>query len=260
MNTSSQQVVSPDQSQQILVVDDDPRLCRLLRRFLMAEGYGVEVASNGRTMMQVFGAQSIGLVILDLRLPGGEDGLSLARQLRAESDIPLIMLTGRSDNVDKIVGLEIGADDYVTKPFDRRELLARIRSVLRRASASATNNKVVGDTASVLHFSGWALNLARHELTSPDGDKVGLTSYEFQLLAALARQPAQILSRDQILEHVAHRGWQPFDRSIDVLIGKLRRKLGDDAKDPSLIKTVRGVGYLFTPMLKPHPSGPSVSD
>ena len=250
MKPSSAEVVKPVQSQRVLVVDDDPRVCRLLSRFLSAEGYAVELASNGRTMTHLMNAKTIDLVILDLRLPGGEDGLSLARQLRAESDIPLIMLTGRSDSVDKIVGLEIGADDYVTKPFDRRELLARIRSVLRRSSYKKEESATAGVANSVLHFSGWALDLSRHELVSPDGDQVELTSYEFQLLAALARQPAQVLSRDQILELIADRDWQPFDRSIDVLVGKLRRKLKDDPKNPNLVKTIRGVGYMFTPSLK----------
>ncbi len=242
-------MVEPNQSQCVLVVDDDPRICRLLSRFLAAEGYAVELASNGRTMTHLMNAKSIDLVILDLRLPGGEDGLSLARQIRAESDVPLIMLTGRSESVDKVVGLEIGADDYVTKPFDRRELLARIRSVLRRSSSKKAQTASTDGTVSVLHFSGWALDLSRHELISPEGQKVELTSYEFQLLAALAHQPAQVLSRDQILELIADRDWQPFDRSIDVLVGKLRRKLRDDPKNPNLIKTIRGVGYMFTPAL-----------
>lgn len=206
----------------------------------------MESASNGHAMKQAMSLRNFDLVILDLRLPGGEDGLSLAQQLRRESDIPLIMLTGRSDCVDKVVGLELGADDYVTKPFDRRELLARIRSVLRRVGSGPGEAVPQGRPGAVLRFDGWTLDLGRHELVSSQGESVELTSYEYQLLATLTQQPRRALSRDQILELIANRGWQPYDRSIDVLVGKLRRKLGDDPKSPSLIKTIRGVGYVFT--------------
>lgn len=236
----------PAQSQSVLVVDDDPRICRLLIRFLSAEGYVVEAAGNGYAMKQAMQLRDFDLIILDLRLPGGEDGLSLAQELRRESDVPLIMLTGRCESVDKVVGLEIGADDYVTKPFDRRELLARIRSVLRRVSALPGEATYQARPNSVLRFAGWTLDLGRHELVSSDGEAVELTSYEYQLLATLTQQPRRALSRDRILELIANRGWQPYDRSIDVLIGKLRRKLGDDPRSPSLIKTIRGVGYVFT--------------
>ena len=234
------------QSQYVLVVDDDPRVCRLLTRFLTAEGYAVTSASSGQAMRQAMDERAFDLVILDLRLPGGEDGLSLAQQLRSQSNIPLIMLTGRSESVDKVVGLEVGADDYVTKPFDRRELLARIRSLLRRAALTASDDAVRDDSSSVVRFAGWTLDLERHELVSSQGESVELTSYEYQLLTALAQQPRQALSRDRILDLMANRDWQPYDRSIDVLIGKLRRKLGDDPRSPSLIKTIRGIGYVFT--------------
>ena len=233
----------------ILVVDDDPRICRLLGRFLSAEGYVVESAPNGRQMRRALAASTFDLVILDLRLPGGEDGLTLARSLRAESDISLIMLTGRGQPVDKVVGLEVGADDYITKPFNRRELLARIRSVLRRAGRNGTDGPSPSPAnASVLSFAGrWQLDLARHELMSETGARVELTTYEFQMLAALARHPGQVLSRDRILDLVANRTWQPYDRSIDVLVGKLRRKLDDDPRNPRIIRTVRGVGYMLAP-------------
>ena len=185
------------------------------------------------------------LVVLDLRLQAGEDGLSLARQLREESDIALIMLTGRGDWVDKVVGLEIGADDYVTKPFEPRELLARIRSVLRRVAHSQSVAVESENGKEVIRFEGWALDLDRRMLTSEGGMTVELTSYEFELLAVLASRPGRVLSRSQILELVANRRWDPDDRSIDVLIGKLRHKLREDSRSPRLIKTVRGVGYMF---------------
>ena len=237
------------EAKRILVVDDDPRICRLLVRLLSTEGYEVETAPNGHVMWRALQAQPFDLVILDLRLPGGEDGLVLARKLRTESDVSLIMLTGRSDAVDKVIGLELGADDYVTKPFDRRELLARVRSVLRRSSAGRSDGELAPQAGHILRFSGWTLDLEGRELVSPDGETVVLTFYEFELLAILAQRPARALSREQILDLIAHRHWQPFDRSIDVLVGKLRRKLKDNPRSPRLIKTVRGVGYMLTPMV-----------
>lgn len=230
----------------ILVVDDDPRICRLLHRMLRPEGYAVETAADGHAMWRTLRARPSDLVILDLRLPGGEDGLTLARRLRAESDVSLIMLTGRSEPVDKVIGLELGADDYVTKPFDRRELLARIRSVLRRSAGRVSPGRAGGRPAAIT-FAGWTLDTAERQVITPDGAQVVLTYYEFELLAALAQRPRRALSRDQILGYIADRRWHPNDRSIDVLIGKLRRKLGDDPRQPGLIKTVRGIGYMFTP-------------
>jgi len=237
----------PIASERILVVDDDPRICRLLGRYLEREGYRVDSAANGQTMWRALKSKTYNLIILDLRLPGGEDGLSLARKLRSQTDLSLIMLTGRSDCADKIVGLEIGADDYVTKPFDRRELLARIRSVLRRSTIRASARRARLPDEAILEFAGWTLDMNRRELTGSDGASVSLTSYEFELLAAMAQRPSRVLSRDQIMDLIAHRDWQPLDRSIDVLIGKLRRKLNDNPHNPYLIKTVRGVGYLFAP-------------
>lgn len=235
-------------SQRILVVDDDPRICRLLCRYLEKESYSVDTVGSGQAMWRALKSRPYNLIILDLRLPGGEDGLSLARRLRSQTDISLIMLTGRSNCTDKIVGLELGADDYVTKPFDRRELLARIRSVLRRAASHATNPISVRDQDNeLLEFGGWTLNMNRRELTQINGAPVCLTSYEFDLLAAMAQRPARVLSRDMIMDLIAHRDWQPLDRSIDVLIGKLRRKLNEDPNNPNLIKTIRGVGYMFAP-------------
>lgn len=236
-----------DTVERVLVVDDDPRICRLLTRLLTTEGYAVESAPNGHVMWRALQAQPFDLVILDLRLPGGKDGLELARRLRAESNVSLIMLTGRSDAVDKVIGLELGADDYITKPFDRRELLARIRSVLRRSASQRAEAESPGPANPVLHFAGWTMDIGRREVVSPDSKQIDLTFYEFELLALLAQRPQRVLSRDQILDLIANRDWQPYDRSIDVLIGKLRRKLNDDPRSPRIIKTVRGVGYIFTP-------------
>ena len=230
----------------VLVVDDDPWICRLLSRLLKAEGFAVETVTCGQSMWQKLKSWPCDLVVLDLRLPAGEDGLSLAQSIRQESDIGLIMLTGRADSVDKVVGLEIGADDYVTKPFEPRELLARIRSVLRRVTHRRAELAVEAPRGEVLRFAGWTFDLDHRTLTSADGQAVELTTYEFELLSALATRPSRPLSREQILDLVAHRHWDPDNRSIDVLVGKLRRKLGDDARSPKLIKTVRGLGYVFT--------------
>lgn len=234
-----------DNSPRILVVDDDPLICRLLIRFLSGEGYHVESVSDGPSMWRRLKICPFNLIVLDLRLPDGEDGLSLARKLRQESDVALIMLTGMTDNVDKVVGLELGADDYVTKPFEPRELLARIRSVLRRSASSRTNTAMPDGKLEEIGFSGWTLDLYRRRLTSPAGEPVTLTTLEFNLLAMFVRRLGRPLSRDQIAELILNRQWGPDDRSIDVLVGKLRRKLDDDPHAPRLIKTVRGTGYVF---------------
>lgn len=230
----------------VLVVDDDPRICRLLTRFLSNEGFEVETVASGKLMWQKLQTWPCDLLILDLRLPAGEDGFSLARSIRQDSEIGLIMLTGRSDCVDKIVGLEVGADDYVTKPFEPRELLARIRSVLRRSAnrrADLPTSSAQGSEA--LKFAGWTLDLDQRTLTTAIGKTVELTSYEFELLAMLASHPGRPLSRETILGFIANRQWAADDRSIDILIGKLRRKLNDNPRSPKLIKTMRGFGYVF---------------
>lgn len=228
---------------QILIVDDDPRLCRTLGRYLSEEGYGVYMANNGEEMRQHMAQDSPNLVILDVKLPG-EDGFTLARELRSRYDVGIIMLTVKDNTVDKIVGLEVGADDYLTKPFEERELLARIRSVLRRTSRTPTDT-AASETGSIARFAGWTMDLAAQELTSPAGKEIHLTGYEFSLLAGLVRNPNRVLNRDQMLDFVAGREWSPLDRSIDVLVRKLRKKLEDNPQNPSLIKTVRGTGYKF---------------
>ncbi len=231
-------------SGKVLVVDDDPRVCRLLARYLGREGYAVSTTTNGEETHRLVATEQPDLVILDLVMPG-KDGLILARELRSQSDVAIIMLTGKSKTVDKVVGLELGADDYVTKPFDERELLARVRSVLRRREtqrqAAAASVK-----SSIARFNGWQLDLTAHRLTSPAGKDVHLTSHEFKLLSAFVTRRNRALSRDEILHLIGGRDWSPYDRSIDVLMGKLRKKIEEDAKHPNAIQTIRGVGYMFT--------------
>jgi DNA-binding response OmpR family regulator len=226
----------------ILIVDDDERVRRIITRYLTREGYGIREAASGEEMRARLVAARPDLVILDLMLPD-DDGLTLARELRSRSDVPIIIVTGKTEMVDKIVGLELGADDYVTKPFDERELLARVRTVLRRATGRPARPAV---GVSAARFDGWTLDLVAHELTAPDGSQVYLTSNQFQVLSCLVTRANRVLSRGEILEVVSGRDWTPMDRSIDVLIGKLRRKVETDPHSPALIKTIRGVGYKLT--------------
>ncbi len=225
----------------IIVVDDDPEIRDLVRDYLSAEGYRVSVAEGGDAMRRIMEAERADLVILDLMMPE-EDGLTIARYLRESSDVGIIMLTGKGEIVDRVVGLELGADDYMAKPFDNRELLARIRSLLRRLR-EVPRPPEARQTA---RFSGWVLDLDSRELRTEDGREVRLTTAEFKLLATFVTNATRVLTRDQLLDHVADREWAPFDRSIDVLVGKLRRKIDTDPSKSSLIASVRGVGYKFT--------------
>jgi DNA-binding response OmpR family regulator len=227
----------------VLIVDDDPDILRMVSTYLTGEGYGVETATNGTRMGEILEARPIDLVILDLGLPG-KDGLELAHALRAKSDIGIIILTGRGEVVDRVVGLEIGADDYLTKPVSLRELLARVRSVLRRQVAAV--DKRGPETPNQARFAGWALDFNARKLTAGDGTEVPLTTAEFRLLGALVVEAQQPVHRDRLLELVAEREWTPYDRSVDVLVGKLRHKIEPNPKNPSLIKTERGVGYLLS--------------
>ena len=231
----------------ILIVDDDPRLCRTLARYFEREGYRVRMATSGEEMRERMASDPPDLVILDLLLPD-EDGFSLARYIRAKSNVPIVILTGKADTTDKIVGLEIGADDYVTKPFIERELLARVHSVLRRSGQAGQPNSATSGSMAV--FAGWHFDLTSYELTSPAGEAVELTPHEFRLLIAFVHHGNRILTRDAILELVASREWSPIDRSVDVLIGKLRKKLEQNPEEPQLIKTVRGVGYRFATVVE----------
>lgn len=228
----------------ILIVEDDERVRRILSMFLMREGFQVRAVGTAVEMRRSLAIRKADLILLDLMLPG-EDGLSVARELRTVSDVAIIMLTGKGSTVDKVVGLEVGADDYITKPFDERELLARIRTVLRRSinRSGLGRDMPPGRTA---RFEGWMVDLVAQELTAPGGHKVSLTGNEFQLLASLITRSERPLSRQEILDTVFGRDWSPNDRSIDVLVAKLRRKLGDNPRHPHLIKTIRGTGYRFT--------------
>jgi two-component system OmpR family response regulator len=226
----------------IWVVDDDPRICQLLNHYLTGEGYEVRTANGAEAFFEQVGDGPADLVILDVMLPD-QDGFAVTRQLRARSEVPILMLTGRADMVDKVVGLELGADDYLTKPFERRELLARLRTLLRRARPKAPSGAT--NDSSVARFAGWRLDLAGHTLHAPSGELVALTNHEFALLATFIKRPQPVLTRDDILNVIAGRDWSPFDRSVDVLVGHLRAKLEPDPRHPTLILTVRGVGYKF---------------
>ena len=228
----------------LLLVEDDREISGLLERFLKDNELDVSVASDGRIMDRILASTQIDLVVLDVMLPG-EDGLSLCRRLRATSSMPIIMLTAKGDDIDRIIGLEMGADDYLAKPFNPRELLARVRAVLRRGSNVAGNTP--NASANILVFAGWRLDLARRQLSSPDGARVSVTGAEFDLLQAFCERPGRVLSRDQLIELKQGRSAGPFERSIDVLVSRLRQKIEADPRDPELIKTIRSGGYLFTP-------------
>jgi two-component system OmpR family response regulator len=231
----------------ILIVDDQQEICDVVQEYLTGEGYRVSAAHDGSGMRRVLAQGHVDLVILDLMLPG-EDGLTLARSLRSESGIGIIILTGRGETVDRIIGLEMGADDYLPKPFHLRELLARVKAVLRRAHDRTAD--MPQTTRSRARFAGWNLDLSSRELLSPSGEEVRLTTGEFDLLSAFVNNANQVLSRDRLLDLARNREAGPFDRTIDVQVGRLRRKLEDDPQNPSLIKTVRGSGYIFTPTVE----------
>ncbi len=228
----------------ILVVDDNHEIRDLLSQFLTKDGFRVSTAPDGRAMRKVLSESKIDLIVLDLMLPG-EDGLTLCRQLRAESSIPVIMLTAKGEEIDRVIGLEMGADDYVAKPFSSRELLARIKAVLRRAeSLSQTQDP---DGAVIYQFVQWKLDTYKRELESADGSVVPLSTGEFDLLLTLIQHPQRVLNRDQLLDLTKGRAAAAFDRSIDTQVSRLRRKIEEDPKDPKIIKTVWGGGYIFTP-------------
>lgn len=227
------------QSPHILIVDDDREIRDLLSKFLRKHELRVDTAADGREMRKMLEVSHIDLVVLDLMLPG-EDGLSLCRSLRETTGVPVIMLTALGEETDRIVGLEMGADDYVAKPFNPRELLARIRAVLRRAGSGEPP-----PAADMLGFDNWRLDLVRRELRSADGVLQPLTAGEYELLLAFVQHPRRVLSRDQLLDLTKGRAAVPFDRSIDVQLSRLRRKIEPDPAEPSLIQTVRGGGYIF---------------
>jgi two-component system, OmpR family, response regulator len=235
-------MADPLPAPRILVVDDDPGIRDVLAEFLSRHGYAVEAVGDGRAMETAIQARTPDLVVLDLMLPG-ESGFDLARWMRGQSDIPIVMLTAMGEETDRIIGLELGADDYLAKPFNPCELLARIRAVLRRAGDQAgRRSDPVGRS---LRFAGWVLEPARRRLLNPDGVEVALTGGEYDLLLALLERPNRVLTRDMLLDLLRGRQAGPFDRAIDVAISRLRRKLEDDGRNGQLIKTVRGGGYVL---------------
>jgi two-component system OmpR family response regulator len=230
-------------SEHLLVVDDDREIRHLLTEYLTQAGFRITAVGDGKAMRRAMEANRIDLVILDLMLPG-EDGLSLCRDLRTRSNsLPVLVLTARGDEVDRIVGLEMGADDYLAKPFNPRELLARIKTILRRAQALPPNLELAEATS--FRFAGWTLDVATRNVKAPDGLIVPLSGAEYRLLRVFLDHPQRVLPRDQLLELANKREAILFDRSIDVLVGRLRKRLGDDSKEPTLIKTVRGEGYVL---------------
>jgi len=235
-----------DETPHILVVDDDPLIRSLLSRYLAGEGFRVSEAIDGAGVRAALSRDSVHAVLLDLVMPG-EDGLSLARQIRQRSNVPILMLTGKGELIDRVVGLESGADDYITKPFELRELLARIRAVLRRTSQQPLSEPPSSPAApdEILSFDGWSLDLIRRELRDASGGAVALTAGEFELLRVFASNPNRVLSRDRLIELVKGRDWASFDRAIDTQVGRLRKKIEADPANPTLVKTVRGGGYIF---------------
>ena len=229
----------------ILIVEDDAEIAMLVSDFLGRNGMGVARARSGAEADRRIARSMPDLVILDLLLPG-EDGLSIARRLRAEHDLPIIMLTAKTEDMDRIIGLEIGADDYVTKPFNPRELLARVRAVLRRAGDRPA--RTVADER--FAFEGWGLDVLQRRLTDPEGVEIQLTGAEFELLHAFCANARRVMSRDRLLDLTRGPGAGPFDRSVDVLVSRLRGKIEPDPKDPTLLRTVRLGGYLFTPEVR----------
>jgi two-component system OmpR family response regulator len=234
-------------SPHVLVVEDDLEISRLVSRYLRSNDCHVSVSGDGRNMERLLEDGRVDLIVLDLMLPG-EDGLSLCRRLRTHSQIPVIMLTAKGEDVDRILGLEMGADDYLAKPFNPRELLARIHAVLRRARSAAT---LSATRARSLTFLGWRIDFALRELRDPHGVLIVMTSAEFDLLQALCERSGRVLSRDQLLDLTQGRVSGSHERSIDVLVSRLRRKIEADVHNPEIIKTVRSGGYLFTAAVNP---------
>ncbi len=228
-------------SPHILVVEDDVEISRLVSRYLRTNDFHVSVTADGRNMDRMLDDSRIDLIVLDLMLPG-EDGLTLCRRLRPRSEVSVIMLTAKGEELDRIIGLEMGADDYLSKPFNPRELLARIRAVLRRATSAAP---LIDRRPGMLTFLGWRIDCRLRELSDPRGARIVLTGAEFGLLQVLCERAGRVLSREQLLDLTQGRSAGSLDRSIDVLISRLRRKIEHDPRDPEIIKTMRSGGYLF---------------
>ncbi|HTD06575.1 response regulator [Undibacterium sp.] len=232
-----------DTPTKLLIVDDDREIRNLLADYLNGNGYDTVTASDGIAMWAMLDEHHVDLVVLDLNLPG-DDGLTLCRNLRARSPVPVIMLTARGEPLDRILGLEMGADDYLPKPFEPRELLARVRSVLRRTQTSSLGAN--GEQVQKLKFADWTLDLTARHLISPEGMVIALSGAEFRMLGIFLDHPNRILNRDQLLNMTHGRDADPFDRSIDIQISRLRQKLREDARSPQIIKTVRNGGYVLS--------------
>jgi DNA-binding response OmpR family regulator len=229
----------------VLIVDDDPLIRELLHAYLSQEGYEVHCAATAELADTFLASQTVDLVMLDIRLPG-KDGLTLTRELRVRSEVGIILITGRNDEIDRIVGLECGADDYVIKPLNPRELVSRAKNLIRRVRHAQTPQPVAAVAKPVKQFADWALDTDRRRLIDRTGSETLLTHGEYQLLSVFLRNSGHTLSRDQLMDQIRNREWVPNDRSIDVLVGRLRRKLHDDPAEPQLIITIHGAGYLFT--------------
>jgi len=238
-------------SDSILIVDDEPEVRALLRTGLEAEGFTVLEAGNGAEAEAHLAGQPISLLTLDLKL-GGEDGLKLARDLRAKRNTPIIMITGKGDPIDRVVGLELGADDYIAKPFLMREVIARVRAVLRRYQTTDTvaSSEAAPSEGPRYAFDGWIMDTRRREVRTPEGAACDLTTAEFNLLAILVQRPGRVLSRDELMDQLKGHDWTPMDRSIDGLVARLRKKIEPENERPHLVKTVRGVGYVFAGNVK----------
>ena len=229
----------------VLIVDDDPLIRELLQAYLSQEGYEVHCAATAELAETFLASQTVDLVMLDIRLPG-KDGLTLTRELRVRSEVGIILITGRNDEIDRIVGLECGADDYVIKPLNPRELVSRAKNLIRRVRHAQAPQPTPAIAKAVKQFATWALDTDRRRLIDQTGGETLLTHGEYQLLSVFLRNSGHTLSRDQLMDQIRNREWVPNDRSIDVLVGRLRRKLHDDPAEPQLIITIHGAGYLFT--------------
>ena len=231
-----------EQQDHILIVEDEPITREQLVSYFEEEGFRVTSTGSGDDVLPLISDSDVILVLLDIKLPG-KDGLTLTREIRAESDIGIILVTSKQEQIDRILGLESGADDYVTKPFDPRELLSRARNLIRRVHIQQKQRK----KNHIRSFEGWQLDLNKRELTSPSGEHTTLSAGEYQLLLAFMERAGEVMNRDQLMNRIRNREWFPDDRYIDVLVGQLRKKLGERAANAKIIATIHGTGYLFTP-------------
>ncbi|KQZ50003.1 two-component system response regulator [Rhizobium sp. Root149] len=232
-------------AERILIVDDDPRIRQMVTRYFEDEGFVVHGAADGNGMRKALADHTIDLILLDLVLPQSEDGLALAREVRAGSDVPIVMLTGRDDVLDRIIGLEVGADDYIPKPFHLREVLARVRSILRRRKP-AEPAQSHADPGQTLEFDGWRLEIHRRRLLNPDQQEIELTTGEFDMLTVMIRNAGRVLTREMLMDQTRGRQFDAYDRAIDAQIARLRKKIEPNPAQPTFIRSVRGVGYIFT--------------